>query len=287
MSRASVTNAHAEPEAPPAYRDPVAGIAWQHLDHDCWWLPPSSLSLAGSPAIRLLSPVQQRRLSQAEFLHRLQLGLLFESIFIEQTGRLSRACADTTLRAQLLREIREEAGHSLMFLELMQRSGLPAPLPSGPSAGLALLARLAAAVPALYWTLVVAGEEIPNRLNTDLRRGTEEAVISAVVLRIASLHMQDEAQHVRFAREQCTLALAKLGIGSRRLLWPLVQRALTAIAWRLVLPPEGVYAAAGLAAPRQLVREAQRNPVNLERMGALVAPTRRFLAQAGWQPPAG
>src|SRR6266496_3019079 len=123
----------AEPSAAP-YLDPLARIDWSGVDRDCWWLPPQALSLAGVPEFETLPLDHRRRLSHYEYAHLLEIGLWLEALFVERLARLARGTTDFERRSRYLLEIREEAGHSLMFLELIRRSGVM--LPSRRGAGL-------------------------------------------------------------------------------------------------------------------------------------------------------
>ena len=109
------------------YHDPLARLDWAAFNCDDYWLPEDALSLYGLPEYQALSDAARRRLSQYEFIGFIQAGLWLEGIFIERLGRALKDSALAAEQAIYLHEIREEAGHSLMFLKLMERSGLPLP----------------------------------------------------------------------------------------------------------------------------------------------------------------
>src|SRR5690606_27391246 len=97
------------------YRDPLAAVDWARLDADSFWLPEPALSLHGLAAYEDLALDVRRRLSQYEFINVMHAGLWLERVFMQ---RLSRRLSARLPRAEyqyFLHEMREEAGHSLMF----------------------------------------------------------------------------------------------------------------------------------------------------------------------------
>lgn len=273
----------AEPSAAP-YQDPLARIDWNGIDRECWWLPPQTLSLAGIPEFEVLPLDARRRLSHYEYAHLLEIGLWLEALFVERLAGLARRTGDFERRAQYLREIREEAGHSLMFVELIRRSGVE--LPSARGADLRFAETLGRWVPsesALFWAMVVIGEELPNRLTRRLQHGVEEVMLSAVVYRMARLHGQDEASHAVYARARCEEATRRLGKWQRTLLSPILSRILDAFAGRVYFPPIAVYRCAGLSPAVGWRARALRNPTRRDQAGAMLRPTLEFLRRTGWR----
>jgi hypothetical protein len=267
------------------YLDPLAQIDWQGVDRACWWLPPQALSLAGVPEFEALPLEQRRRLSHYEYAHLLEAGLWLEALFMERLARLAYRTDAPERRARFLRELREEAGHSLMFLELMQRSGIA--LPVARHGGGRLVDAVGRwALPsrsALFWAMVVMGEELPDRLNHRLQQATEEITLSAVVYRVARIHSRDEAKHAAYARTHCEEATRRLHDWQRALLAPLVSRILDAFARYIYFPPRAVYRCAGLVPPQSWRARALGNPVRLAQAGAMLRPTLEFLRRAGWR----
>jgi hypothetical protein len=107
------------------YRDPIEAIAWETADPELPWLPDSVLSLSGTSLGEAMTPAMRVRFSRVEFARLCAAGLWLEGLLI------ARVAADrfmdgapTAERQVVLQEVREEAGHGLMFLEMIQRSGL-------------------------------------------------------------------------------------------------------------------------------------------------------------------
>lgn len=279
--RATAVPLTADTTAP--YEDPLLQIDWDAVDHQCWWLPPDALSLAGVEEFEALPVADRQRLSHCEYLHLLQTGIWLEALFVERLALLAWRSDDPHARAAYLREIREEAGHSLMFVELIRRSGI-APAPRR-ATGVRLAHALGRWVPpgsALFWALVVIGEELPNRLNRELLRGVEDVTLSAVVFRIARIHSRDEAIHAAFARRQCEAATQRVAPGRRALLSRVLARAFGAFVRHVHYPPRPVYESAGLRPANRWRTMALRNPARRTLAQRTAAPTLEFLRRVGW-----
>ncbi len=152
------------------YRDPLAAVDWARLDADSFWLPESALSLHGLAAYEDLALDVRRRLSQYEFINVMHAGLWLERVFMQ---RLSRRLSARLPRAEyqyFLHEMREEAGHSLMFLRAMESAGLAVePDAWQPPRVADWLARRAPAGGVLFWAATVVAEDVPDKFNRHLR----------------------------------------------------------------------------------------------------------------------
>jgi predicted metal-dependent hydrolase len=267
------------------YEDPLFQIDWAAVDRDCWWLPPDALSLSGVTEFEALPIATRRTLSHCEYLHLLQTGLWLEALFVERLAVLADRSPDLDRRAAYLREIREEAGHSLMFVELIRRSGIAMPPARSVRMrfGRALGRRLIPAGSALFWALVVVGEEVPNRLNRRLARGVEHATLSTVVYRMATLHSRDEANHAALARAHCERETARLPSWQRALLSPLLAVTIALLVRHVHYPPSWVYESAGLLPAGRWRARARQNSIRAGLARETLLPTRTFLQQAGWR----
>lgn len=270
-------------ESSAPYRDPLTRLRWDSLDLESWWLPPAALSLDGVAEFDALPAALRRRLSHYEYAWLLEAGLWLEALFIERLGGALDSAADPALRMRYLHEIREEAGHSLMFLELMQRSGV---VLHGAAHHRPWLARrwthLLRPGSPIFWAFAVIGEELPDKLNRMVRQGVAEATVSALVFHMSTLHIIDEARHIAHARAMCAESAAGLSGWRRRVASPLVERALRDYARFLFYPPALVYAAAGLPARHDWPVLARRNAQRRRIVAQAVLPTQQFLVSAGW-----
>ena len=271
-------------DASSPYVDPLQALAWDQVATDAWWLPPDALSLCAVAAFETLPVESRRRLSQLEFAWILETGLWLESLFIERFGRAAgNDAAPAALRMRYLHEVREEAGHSLMFLELLERSGVRAPPHARPRSALATAAaRLLPFSGALFRTFTVMGEELGDSLTRRVPAAVEHVTVSAVVYHMARLHVRDEARHVAHTRAECAEAMRRLPRWGARLLSPLVGLALGQFARGLYYPPAALYEAAGLPPGTDWRGLALRSEARQRFVARAMAPTIDFLRSVGW-----
>ena len=167
--------------------NPVFNIDWNGLDLSKFWLPDKALSLYGVPQFMEL-PIEYRiRLSHVEYLHTIDAGLWLQGLFMERiSSAAARANNNMSLRKRhLLNILRDEAGHSLMFMEMMHRCGLESVIKH--SIRLRILNILGRYVPFesnLFWSLVLFGEEVPDRLNRVILNNEDSVCSDSVKLRI-------------------------------------------------------------------------------------------------------
>lgn len=262
------------------YRDPLAQIDWDALDTVGYWLPESALSLYGLPQYADIPLAVRQRLSQYEFVNVIQCGLWLERVFLQ---RLTRTLSPDLPRAEyqyVLHELREEAGHSLMFLKTIEASGLPLPPAAWrPPALSGALARWAPARGELFWLAMVLGEHLPDHYNRWLRQQGD--AVHRTVREICTLHMKDEARHIVYARTRLDRLRASRGGLRRALLAAIGRRLLGQLAEVFYFPPARFYELAGLGDGAAWRRLALRNPVRRRFVTERLAPTERLLERCG------
>jgi len=269
-------------DASSPYRDPLARLNWDGLDLEAWWLPPRALSVSGVPEFESLPLAARRRLSHFEFVHLLETELWLESVFMRHLSAALEG-SEAAVRSRYLHEIREEAGHSLMFLELMDRSGIRIPdayrhrplIPRWVSNHVDIDS-------ALFWGLAVIGEELPDKLNRAVRQPFDDAAVSALVYHMATLRIMDESRHIALARASFTAASRRLTGWQRMLQSAVLSVLFRAFARCLFFPPPIVYQVAGLDRPRVWRQRALTNPARLRQLDQAVKPTFDFLRDQGW-----
>lgn len=262
------------------YRDPLAGINWSQLGTHGHWLPEAALSLYGLPEFDALAPAMRQALSQYEFAHVMHCGLWLESIFLRRTSRRLRAGMPRAEHEYLLHELREEAGHSLMFLRAIESSGLAVPegnwrAPWPASA----LSRVAPAGGGLFWLAMLIGEDVPDKFNRYVRGQQDE--INTAVRQICTLHVVDEARHISLAGHKLEAALAGTGAARRRLLSAAARLLLRQVSHAFYFPPARFYELAGLARGSRWRAAALRNPVRRRFVAERIVPTARLLESYG------
>ena len=262
------------------YRDPLAAVNWSQLDTNSHWLPDTALSLSGLPEFAGISPLTRRRLSHYEFIHVMCCGLWLESVFLQRMALRLRPEMPRAEREYLLHELREETGHSLMFLRAVEASGLPLPENSWRAPRLAgALGRHAPAGGALFWLAMLIGEDVPDKLNRYVRSLGDE--VNPAVRQICTLHVADEARHIVHARDKLDAVLAGSGALRRRAL----SAAARLLLWQMVrvfyYPPGLFYELAGLPRGTQWRAAALRNPARRGFVAERIAPTVRALESYG------
>lgn len=265
------------------YHDPATRIRWESLGRDQYWLPEDAISLHGVPSFDTLSDSQRQRLSQYEFLNFIEAGLWLERIFMERIARsLHLSGQDRQIVKYRLHELREEAGHSLMFLEVMERGNLSLPYTQRPALRFAnLFGRYAPLESLGFWIATTLGEEIPDRLNRHVRSHGSD--ICPAILEICTAHIIDEARHIAYAREVLEQRLGALSSWKRTLLGPIVQKLLRQFIQIFYYPRPELYQLAGLFPGKEWARLAQRNPRRGEFVDHCVNPTLQMLRSRGFR----
>ena len=228
------------------YDDPLKNIHWNELNKDQFWLPEEAISVFGTPEYDNLSLAQKKRLSQVEFINFIEAGLWLESLFMERIGRSVRQ--DRTHLSELtyhLHELREEAGHSLMFLELIKRSDLSVPNNHFNRLSIAnLFAKFAPFNSAMFWVAVLIGEEVPDRMNRYIRKNRED--VCQPITDIVSIHIHDEARHIAHAKSMISNKLNGFSGVKTKLVSLLINKMFNDFVQAYYYPPKAIYIAAGL-----------------------------------------
>ncbi len=264
------------------YRDPVTQVNWSQLDPCSGWLPEPALSLHGLPEFGLLAPAARHKLSQYEFINVMHCGLWLEAIFLQRMSRRLWPGMPREEHEYLLHELREETGHSLMFLRAIETSGLALPAGSWRAPRIAsALGRFAPAGSGLFWLAMLIGEDVSDKFNRHLRSQPDE--VNPAVRQICTLHVMDEARHVAAARSNLELALAGAGTMRRRLLSAAARLLLWQMTRAFYYPPARFYELAGLPRGTDWRRAALRNPARRKFVAERLAPTVRALESLGLQ----
>ncbi|MBI5752483.1 MAG: diiron oxygenase [Hydrogenophilales bacterium] len=262
------------------YHDPLTRLNWDELNLNDYWLPPAALSLAGLPEFEQQDEQVKRRLSQYEFVNFIQAGLWLEGLFVERLSKALKHTESLVEYAYRLHEIREEAGHSLMFLKLMEKSGLHLPANSFQRPWLAdFLGRHAPMHSRLFCLAVVIGEEVPDRLNRYVRANGD--AVNPLIKQMCRLHIIDEARHIARARGELERGLKHSAPLARKLLSPWVRTLIAQFVRAFYLPRAEVYELAGLTPGHQWRALAHKNPTHIEFITQSIHPTLNLLTRHG------
>lgn len=152
-------------------------------------------------------------------------------------------------------EVIEEAHHSLMFQEFVNRSGLDAPgLTWDVKLGARRVIGMARRFPAQFFVFVLGGEDpIDHVQRTVLRSGRD---IHPLLERIMRIHVTEEARHLSFARQYLRNAVPTLPRWQRAMISIQAPIILTTMAGVMMRPPK--HLVRRYAIPKKVLREAYR-----------------------------
>ena len=263
--------------------DAYADVAWDDMPidpEDPLWELSSFDPLGGTQWYRSLPAPDRARLGLDMVASKMKIGLEFENVL--KRGLLEYA---TTLpnNAPEFRyayhEVIEEAHHSLMFQEFVNRSGFDARgLSKGDQRAARFIVSLGRRFPPLFFVFVLGGEDpIDYVQRRTLRSGAD---IHPLLERIMRIHVTEEARHLSFARHYLKQTVPSLGP---------VRRATLAVGAPLVL---GMMAQMMLKPSRQVVRRHHipkrviaeaytRNPAHHQEALASMAKLRRLWRELG------
>lgn len=150
-----------------------------------------------------LSVEQRAKLSREEVASITISGIQFEAVLEAGFAHEIASARDITdPRVEfLLHEIGEETRHQRLFIRMVKDLAPTAVDPLGESRMARALFRRGvytiASLPALLYTLVLAGEEIPDLIQ---KRAAEHPDTDDFIRRVNLYHRQEEARHLSFAR---------------------------------------------------------------------------------------
>jgi hypothetical protein len=199
------------------YRDPLGTLDFSAADPSLPWLPYDLLSVRNLPAAVGLSDAQRHRFSQIEFARLCAAGLWLEGLLISRLTRDGFVAARADETRVILQEVREESGHSLMFLEMIDRAGLGGVKLLGPTRLLTWVAHHLDPAGAPFWAMVYIGESVTNTfVQRALRMAGDGAGICPLARAVMALHHRDESRHIAVARAFLRMRIAAMGGLGRR-----------------------------------------------------------------------
>ena len=186
--------------------DAYADVPWDDPAYaidptDPRWQLSDQYPLGATEWYRSLPADVRARIGLHSIVGNMKAGLQFESILKRGLLEYAFTLPDRSPEYRYAyHEVIEEAQHSLMFQEFVNRSGLDAP---GLTWDIKLGARrvivMARRFPALFFVFVLGGEDpIDHVQRTALRSGRE---LHPLLERIMRIHVTEEARHLSFARQ--------------------------------------------------------------------------------------
>jgi hypothetical protein len=250
--------------------DAYADVAWDSEEFridptDPRWELPEDDVLGGTAWYRSQPDAVRARIGLHLVANFMKIGLQFESVL--KRGLLEFAF-DLPNGAPEYRyvyhEIIEEAQHSLMFQEFVNRSGFDIPGLSWLDRVLSrlIVIRSARSFPELFFLFVLGGEDpIDHVQRTTLR---SERPIHPLLKRIMQIHVTEEARHLCFARQYLKEHAKDLGPVRRLVLSVRAPIILAVMAQQMMQPSAEIIREYRI--PRSVVDEAYRkNPVHRQK----------------------
>jgi hypothetical protein len=209
-------------------------------------IPDELLSTAGLDLE--LTSEQKAKLSREEIASITDAGTRFEAVLTAGFALQIATTSEITdpRITYLLHEIGEESRHSRLFIRLYEQIAPTATNPIDGRIAKFLMRRGAmriVSLPALLYTLVLAGEEIPDLIQ---KRSSEHPDTDPFIRAVNKYHRSEEARHLSFARAVLPEVWAEASLIERiavRRVAPLVIRGM----FETIVHP-GVYASIGLPA---------------------------------------
>jgi P-aminobenzoate N-oxygenase AurF len=270
--------------------DAYADVDWDAPDMrvdpaDPRWRLEDSDPIARTAWYRAQPADVQARLGLHRVATTMRTGWEFENVL--QRGLLTRAFWLPNRRPEfryLHHEVVEESHHTMMFQELVNRSGLavqglPRHIKVAAELFVIPLARIS---PPLFFFFVLGGEDPIDHVQ---RRRLRTGIAHPLLERIIRIHVTEEARHLSFARHYLARELPGLHPLRRRAL-SLAVPVLLGVMVRLMLAPPPAFARAN-GIPPSAVRQAKRSPEHRALLAASVSKVRRLCGETGLlSPPA-
>ena len=260
--------------------EPVVDIDWDApLDPDKFFLPPSVVSLYGTPLWEAMTREQQIDLSRQELVNTLSAGIWFENI-LNQALLRDLVHADPTTRAThyALTEMGDETRHMVMFGRAIEKLGAK---PMRPRRYQRMIINLLPLTfkGSLLWVAALVGEEIFDALQRQMLSDPE---LQPVVQRLMRIHVAEEARHIQFARDGARKRVPEMG--SLRRAWVANINGVGGLFFQFLFSHRVPYRRVGLDA-RKARRMARRSPHRHQVQIMGFAPLAAFLDEVGLMGP--
>lgn len=181
-----------------AYED----VPWDDhviVDDDPRWILSDTDPLGRTAWYRSLSPARQARIGLHGVVQKMKTGLQFEGILKRGLLEFAEGLPNGAPEFRYVyHEVIEEAQHSLMFQEFVNRSGIDVPgLPWDARFGARRVVAMGRRFPELFFIFVLGGEDPIDHMQRQwLKRGVAHPLLE----RIMRIHVTEEARHLSFAR---------------------------------------------------------------------------------------
>jgi hypothetical protein len=222
--------------------DAYADVAWDEPGYAIdptdprWELTPDS-PLGATDWYRSQPPDVRARIGLHSIATNMKAGLQFESILKRGLLEYAFLLPDNSPEFRYTyHEVIEEAQHSLMFQEFVNRCGLPVPgLRWDLKFGARRVIWMARRFPSMFFVFVLAGEDPIDHVQRTALRSERE--LHPLLERIMRIHVTEEARHLSFARQYLRTNAPSLSWWQRQRIATLAPVILTTMAGVMMRPP--------------------------------------------------
>ncbi|GAA2582869.1 diiron oxygenase [Actinomadura fulvescens] len=243
-----------------------------------WVLPPFD-RLGETEWYKSQPPEIQSQIGLWRVATAMKIGLQFENLL--KRGLLNYAYRLPNGRPEfryVYHETTEECHHGMMFQEFVNRTGMPI---KGMPRALSAVAQVAPWIPLvnteLFFVFVLGGEDpIDYVQRKSLKGGHIKHPLEETIMKI---HIAEEARHISFARHYLKHRVPNMNPVRRRILGVATPIILGVMA-RIMLSPPGPMVR-HFNIPKDVVREAYKNPAAQAEICASVGKIRDLMAELG------
>jgi hypothetical protein len=227
-------------------------MAIDHTDSRFEMFPDSPLG--GTEWYRSLPADTRARLGLHAIASNMKAGLQFESILkrglLEYAYKLPDGAPEFRYAYH---EVIEEAQHSLMFQEFVNRAGLSTPgLTWDMKLGARRVIGMARRFPAMFFVFVLGGEDPIDHVQREVLRSGRD--VHPLLERIMRIHVTEEARHLSFARQYLRSNVPALHGWQRRVIAIQAPFVLATMAAVMMRPPKHLVREYGI--PKAVLKEA-------------------------------
>jgi hypothetical protein len=239
--------------------DAYADVAWDDPEmridpEDPRWEMDAEGGLGATEWYRSQPQQVRARIGLQGIVSAMKTGLQFESILkrglLEYAATLPNGASEFRYAYH---EVIEEAQHSLMFQEFVNRSGMDVPgMSKFMQFGARGVVKLGRRFPALFFLFVLGGEDPIDFVQRQELRSEKE--IHPLLERIMRIHVTEEARHLSFARHYLKRNVPDLSWVRRRMLAFRVPFILGTMAGMMLRPSKSMIREYGI--PKAVIKEA-------------------------------
>lgn len=265
--------------------DAYADVPWDDPDYQIdpddprWELGPED-TLGGTAWYRAQPAGVRSRIGLHMFATFMKLGVQFESVLKRGLLDYAAKLPDGAVEFRYVyHEVIEEAQHSLMFQEFVNRSRLDIPgLSWWQKIGAKEVVRFARTFPELFFVFVLGGEDPIDHVQRALLRSGRP--VHPLLKRIMQIHVTEEARHLCFARQYLKQNAHRLTRFQRFAMSRRAPFILAVMAQMMLRPSSQIVRTYGI--PKDVIREAYtRNPTHRAKTLEALHKVRDLLVEIG------